>query len=693
MDDNNYMIGSGIYDITGPAAEVGMMGYAMVDQRTKGIHFRLRARAFVIAERLNPKSRMVFVSADICFGTQSVRLGVVPKLQEKYGDLYTLDNVAISAIHTHSGPGGYSFYAVYDMTTFGFDNQNYKAIVEGIYQAIVHAHENLSTGGRIYMNSDRLFFSNINRSPTSYLLNPPEERKLYEIDGDTDKTMVVLRLENENGKEVGAIAWFAVHCTSMNNTNMFISGDNKGYASYMFEKYKNGNDSFPGVGPFIAIFGQSNEGDVSPNTAGPTCPDGITPCAADSTCEGTTQKCTGKGPGKTDYDSTKIIGRQQFEKALKLYNDKANSIVLSGPIDFRHTHLNMSDITVGPKYTSTGQVGKTCKGALGYSFAAGTTDGPGDFSFKQGDNSTKGNPFWNFVSSFIAKPTPEQILCQSPKPILLDVGLAQFPYPWAVEINPIQIMTIGQLVIIPVPGEFTTMSGRRLRNTVCNTLTTLNPKRFPPQTTRCVIAGLSNSYTQYIATYEEFQAQRYEAASTLYGPHTLAAYQQEYDKLATALATGQPISPGLKPLDLYDKQWSFNIGVIIDSTPFGKKFGDLYQDVDTEKVYKNGDVISAEFYGGHPKNNLMTQKTFLTIEKLNEKNQWISILVDGDWDTRWHWRRQWLSESIFTIIWSIGETFKVEPGIYRIHHFGYYKDLEQSVFPYDGTSSPFKVVA
>ena len=67
---------------------------------------------------------------------------------------------------------------------------------------------------------------------------------------------------------------------------------------------------------------------------------------------------------------------------MKLYNDKANSIVLSGPIDFRHTHLNMSDITVGPKYTSTGQVGKTCKGALGYSFAAGTTDGPGDFSCK-----------------------------------------------------------------------------------------------------------------------------------------------------------------------------------------------------------------------------------------------------------------------------------------------------------------------
>ena len=35
-------------------------------------------------------------------------------------------------------------------------------------------------------------------------------------------------------------------------------------------------------------------------------------------------------------------------------------------------------------------------------------------------------------------------------------------------------------------------------------------------------------YTHYITTYEEYQQQRYEGASTLYGPHTLAAYQQEF---------------------------------------------------------------------------------------------------------------------------------------------------------------------
>ena len=92
------------------------------------------------------------------------------------------------------------------MTTFGFDNHNYQAIVDGVYQAIVRAHENLSTGGRIYMNADRLFFSNINRSPTSYLMNPPEERKAYEIDGDTDKTMVVLRMSQYRCGAIGMLS-------------------------------------------------------------------------------------------------------------------------------------------------------------------------------------------------------------------------------------------------------------------------------------------------------------------------------------------------------------------------------------------------------------------------------------------------------------------------------------------------------
>ena len=40
------------------------------------------------------------------------------------------------------------------------------------------------------------------------------------------------------------------------------------------------------------------------------------------------------------------------------------------------------------------------------------------------------------------------------------------------------------------------------------------------------IAGLTNTYSSYVTTFEEYQAQRYEGASTIFGPHTLDAYIQ-----------------------------------------------------------------------------------------------------------------------------------------------------------------------
>lgn len=46
-------------------------------------------------------------------------------------------------------------------------------------------------------------------------------------------------------KPLGVINWFAVHPTSMNNTNHLVSSDNVGYASIIFEKAMN-QDSLVG---------------------------------------------------------------------------------------------------------------------------------------------------------------------------------------------------------------------------------------------------------------------------------------------------------------------------------------------------------------------------------------------------------------------------------------------------------------
>ena len=44
---------------------------------------------------------------------------------------------------------------------------------------------------------------------------------------------------------IHAHSWYAVHCTSMNNTNQLISGDNKGHASYLMERDMN-SGALPG---------------------------------------------------------------------------------------------------------------------------------------------------------------------------------------------------------------------------------------------------------------------------------------------------------------------------------------------------------------------------------------------------------------------------------------------------------------
>lgn len=49
-----------------------------------------------------------------------------------------------------------------------------------------------------------------------------------------------------------------------------------------------------------------------------------------------------------------------------------------------------------------------------------------------GTNSTDTNAYWNYIASFLSDPTPEDIACQAPKPILLNTGAIDFPAPWVI---------------------------------------------------------------------------------------------------------------------------------------------------------------------------------------------------------------------------------------------------------------------
>lgn len=55
--------------------------------------------------------------------------------------------------------------------------------------------------------------------------------------------------------------------------------------------------------------------------------------------------CVASGPGKDMFESTLIIATKQYEKAKDLYaTANVTGMKLSGPVDFRHQHADMSNV-------------------------------------------------------------------------------------------------------------------------------------------------------------------------------------------------------------------------------------------------------------------------------------------------------------------------------------------------------------
>ncbi|GBN87486.1 Neutral ceramidase, partial [Araneus ventricosus] len=239
---------------------------------------------------------------------------VVKALKEKFGELYTEENVMITATHTHATPGGHLQYLLYLIPSQGFIRQTFFSLVKGIVKSVERAHDHMQPG-HIYWNAGEVYNASINRSPTAYENNPEEEKNRYEE--NVDRTMFLLKFTDIHEKPLGMINWFAVHPTSMNSSNHLISSDNKGAASLMFEQLMNGDEALPGKGPFVAAFAQSNAGDVSPNILGARCPsDPSETCDIEtSTCKGGKERCIAVGPGQDMFESTWIIGRRQYKVA------------------------------------------------------------------------------------------------------------------------------------------------------------------------------------------------------------------------------------------------------------------------------------------------------------------------------------------------------------------------------------------
>jgi neutral ceramidase len=318
------------------------------------------------------------------------------------------------------------------------------------------------------------------------------------------------------------------------------------------------------------------------------------------------------------------------------------------------------------------------------------SDGPGAFDFVQGVNSSMPqNPFWQLVKGAVTpSPSQEQIDCHYPKPILLNSGHAETPYLWSPRTVDVQMLRVGNFVILAMPGELTTMAGRRMREALRDQLISSG---ILDDSAYVVIAGPANTYGHYVATREEYSIQRYEGASMIFGPATLEAYIDRYSALVPYLAdnvTGSATSDAPPP-EQTSVAISLQRPVIVDRAGFNKKFGDVLVDVEST-TYSAGDTVAVQFVGANPRNNLRLEGTFFTVDQL-VNGAWTTVRTDSHPSTVYQWNRTsfLLGTSTVSVSWTIEDG--TPAGTYQITYYGDAKPLLGAIRSFTGTSSSFTV--
>lgn len=711
-----FRYGAGIGDITGPALGQEMLGYADPVQVSSGLQTRQRARAFAFSSDCGGRQgRAMLVSIENGLSFDSIKFGVMARIaadtEDHLSDYWNMDNVLISATHTHSSAGGQAHYDLANVFALGFDSQSYQAAVDGVFEALRQAHRNLlkAKPAPIEIATRELLDGNFNRSPPAYAMNPEEERQRF-VDTagrevSTNRMMTLLKLQRDDGTPVGMLNWYSVHATSIGQTNTLLSADNKGFAAREFEK-QFAKGVYPD-GPFVAGFFQSDEGDVTPNPF-------IHELSEAELRGRNSEAWFARGGGRDDFEGAMISGYKQYHHARRLWDEAQEK--LHGEVATIHLPINMANVSIeSPKtYPDVlmpaigGQ--STCEPALGISFAGGAEDGRGPFTegaacpmsddellpfLTQYLSDTLSPLLYGGLPSSLLEPVgcynPAFALlgfaCQAEKPVAIPLTVAPLGLP-LLQLQPrtipLQLIVIGNLAIVSVPWETTTTAGRRLRDAVLDTLQDAGIDY-------AVIAGLSNTYIHYMTTREEYQVQNYEGASNVFGPWTQDAVTQEMTRLAQQLRKLEPASSPYAAESYSDHQpllFTHLLLVVRDSQlPFGAAYGDVVQQPEPEYQLSAGErtTVAARFYTAHPRQDLLHNSSYLYVERL-VGDDWQQVATDDDWSTRFSYVQSLDGYDQALIEWQVPAG--TPPGSYRIR----YQAVSGSG-PYTGISNSFVLKA
>ncbi|MCH4243940.1 neutral/alkaline non-lysosomal ceramidase N-terminal domain-containing protein [Acinetobacter gerneri] len=540
-----YLVGWDKQEIQIQPKGYAMFGYGMWSHRAFEKRTALYARSFTILDE--KQNLLLFCCLDLGCITAAMRQKTQQLLQEKLGEQFNENQFVLTATHTHSGPGGCAYEALYNMPTPGFVPEHLDAIVLAVVSSVENA---LSRQAETEIAICQQSFDTAtpvawNRSLDAYNQNPEvEPRSEHETHLALNREMQLIGFYRQ-GNLQAFISFFGVHATCLGNSLNAHDGDNKGYAAQDAEALLKQQ----GIENPVTIFAQATAGDVSPHFHGPH-----------------QNKIRQQIKGEKEYEYAKENGRLQSQLAFTAFENK--TVKVKGNVDAVFCYVDLSNIEIPAEFAQGEMDARTSIPCHGTAFAAGTpVDGKGVSTFVVKAMNVVANrykykklknvnaPDYLFYKNLFASQGAKHIFIEAGSKKIFGRNIGTLPSvtdPLASEMNrqvkvgaiiesplvpsivPLQIIKIGQLALICCPGEITTISGQRLLQTVRKCLSEKH------EISNVWLCSYCNDYMGYITTNEEYQQQAYEGGHTLFGQWTLAAIQYKYQGLTEQLLRAVP---------------------------------------------------------------------------------------------------------------------------------------------------------
>lgn len=476
-------------DITPPPG-IPKGGYSAMAKIASGFRTRLKVKAFYI--KPVDAAPVLLLQADLHAGSTVLR-DVVAEALTSQTDI-PASNVCLTCTHTHAGPGQLlesDFYNDHASSKPGLDPELLDFVSQQMIAAACAAYADRKPA-RIATGACDLWGSSRNRALPAYINNVNHQQTPLDRFRAINPRLFMLRIDQQTAQggfaPRAAFSSFSIHGTSVPVDVTDFNADLWAYVERQLEHRIQQRHATPW--PVIHGPCQGTHGDIAPNIR----------------------------QGEAGYLEARRLGSQIGEQAIDLFESLGNQLQDTFVV---RTAIELVDAYATEQFATP----LASRPVVGNALVAGAFENSTPVLyhtpfFKHGPTSRR----WWFTQG---EQGHKRWLGSVLQPLIL--AKQNFPH-----LLTLQLVQLGDWVLVAVPFEVTVEAGRRIAASV--------EQHYANRPVNAVVTSLANGYTGYTTTPEEYAKQHYEGGHTLYGPNSTPWLCERYGVLARDLGTATAVS-------------------------------------------------------------------------------------------------------------------------------------------------------